>query len=98
MAWISSEHICICATFLHAEAVISSWEYPGNQGIGCNIVNANDSANFLELLKEIRASPHLAQGLTLTAATAIRPFIGIDGNSVRSNSWHNSSHAQFPLL
>ena len=46
-------------------------------------MNPNDSANFLELLKEIRASPKLARNLTLTAATSITPFVGPDGNPVR---------------
>ncbi|KAJ7212975.1 glycoside hydrolase family 18 protein [Mycena pura] len=49
------------------------WEYPGVQGIGCNIVSASDTDNFLLMLQELRASP-VAANVTLTAATAVVPF------------------------
>lgn len=55
-----------------------SWEYPNKDGIGCNVINSNDSANFLELLKEVRQKA--PQGFQLTAAVAIQPFNGQDGN------------------
>lgn len=54
------------------------WEYPNKDGIGCNVINSNDSANFLELLKEVRQKA--PQGFQLTAAVAIQPFNGQDGN------------------
>lgn len=68
------------------DGVDFDWEYPANQGIGCNVVSVNDTANFLELLKEIRASPKLAKTATLSAATAITPFIGPDGNPLEDVS------------
>jgi hypothetical protein len=58
--------------------MIHSWEYPAKQGIGCNIVSTNDSANFLSFLQTLRAQDG-AQNLTVTAAVSITPFIGPDG-------------------
>ncbi|KAJ7502374.1 glycoside hydrolase family 18 protein [Mycena galericulata] len=49
------------------------WEYPGVQGIGCNIVSSSDTENFLLMLQELRASP-IGANVTLTAATAVEPF------------------------
>ncbi|KAJ6538875.1 glycoside hydrolase family 18 protein [Mycena vulgaris] len=49
------------------------WEFPGVQGIGCNIVSSSDTENFLSMLQELRASP-IAANITLTAATAVVPF------------------------
>ncbi|KAJ7682443.1 glycoside hydrolase family 18 protein [Mycena polygramma] len=55
------------------------WEYPGSQGIGCNAINVNDTANFLAFIQELRADP-LGSTLILSAATAISPFADADGN------------------
>ncbi|EPQ57125.1 chitinase [Gloeophyllum trabeum ATCC 11539] len=55
------------------------WESPVNQGIGCNLVSPHDTANFLALLRELRAHP-LGRALTITAATGINPFAGPDGD------------------
>lgn len=56
-----------------------SWEYPNQQGIGCNAINANDTQNFLSFLQELRANPVGAE-LTLSAATSIVPFRNAFGN------------------
>ncbi|KAF8897787.1 glycoside hydrolase superfamily [Infundibulicybe gibba] len=57
----------------------SSWEYPASQGIGCNTISTkSDTANFLSFLQELRKDP-LGATLTLSAATAISPFVGADG-------------------
>lgn len=58
---------------------LSSWEYPGNQGIGCNTINPADTENFLSFLKELRAHP-IGAKIILTAATAIVPFFGANGS------------------
>lgn len=55
-----------------------SWEYPNNQGIGCNVVSTSDTANFLTLLQELRASPSLPKNATLSAAVGLTPFMGAD--------------------
>ncbi|KAF8969395.1 endochitinase [Flammula alnicola] len=55
------------------------WEYPANQGIGCNAISPNDTANFLSFLQELRKDP-LGSQLILSAAVATNPFIGPDGN------------------
>ncbi|KAJ7143425.1 glycoside hydrolase family 18 protein [Mycena crocata] len=57
----------------HLDLVDFDWEYPGVQGIGCNIVSASDTDNFLLMLQELRASP-IASNITISAATAVVPF------------------------
>ena len=63
--------------------MLHSWEYPGKQAIGCNIVSASDSANFLLFLQALRKK---APKLILSAAVSLKPFIGPDGNPVSSVS------------
>ncbi|KAG9311720.1 glycoside hydrolase family 18 protein [Chiua virens] len=53
------------------------WEYPGKQGIGCNIISPQDSANFLSFLQTIRGA---AGNLTLSAATSIVPWVDANGS------------------
>ncbi|ESK95147.1 glycoside hydrolase family 18 protein [Moniliophthora roreri MCA 2997] len=55
------------------------WEYPNNQGIGCNAIAVNDTVNFLLFLQELRQHPVGSQ-LLLTAATSITPFRDAEGN------------------
>ncbi|KAK0204193.1 glycoside hydrolase family 18 protein [Desarmillaria ectypa] len=54
------------------------WEYPNKDGIGCNVVSANDSANFLTFLQELRQDK-IGSKLYLSAAVGITPFAGSDG-------------------
>ncbi|TFK74291.1 glycoside hydrolase family 18 protein [Pluteus cervinus] len=54
------------------------WEYPGVQGIGCNVVDPNDTSNFLSFLQELRSSP-IGSKLILTAATYVTPFADTTG-------------------
>jgi chitinase len=58
-----------------------SWEYPGKQGIGCNVVSPNDTANFLSFLQTLRAQEG-AHNITVSAAVADSPFIGPGGTSL----------------
>lgn len=62
----------------HVDCFSCSWEYPDSDGIGCNVFNSNDAANFLALLKEVRQKA--PQGFLLTAAVSMQPFNGQDGN------------------
>ncbi|GLB37398.1 putative glycosyl hydrolase 18 family protein [Lyophyllum shimeji] len=55
------------------------WEYPGIQGIGCNVVNPNDTTNFLSFLQELRQT--LGPGIVLSAATDVKPFAGPSGTT-----------------
>jgi chitinase len=55
------------------------WEYPGNQGIGCNAISPNDTSNFLSFLQLLRSDPD-GKKLILTAATSIVPFYNANGN------------------
>ena len=61
--------------FVH---LFCSWEYPDKQGIGCNIISANDSANFLSFLQTLRNQSG-AQDLIISAAVSITPFVGSSG-------------------
>ncbi|KIJ60049.1 glycoside hydrolase family 18 protein [Hydnomerulius pinastri MD-312] len=54
------------------------WEYPNDQGIGCNTISANDTTNFLYFLQELREN--VGERLTLSAATAVTPFIDATGS------------------
>ncbi|KAK7470344.1 hypothetical protein VKT23_001773 [Stygiomarasmius scandens] len=67
------------ATQYGLDALDFDWEYPNRQGLGCNVVNANDTANFLEFLKELRLDPVGSQ-LALSAAVSITPFNDASGN------------------
>lgn len=60
------------------DAIDFDWEYPGNQGIGCNAVSANDTTNFLAFLKELRNTT-TGKKLVLSAATSISPFYNASG-------------------
>ncbi|KAL0956895.1 hypothetical protein HGRIS_003001 [Hohenbuehelia grisea] len=55
------------------------WEYPGRQGIGCNVVSANDTTNFLSFLQQLRQDP-TGSNLVLSAATAVTPFLDASGH------------------
>ncbi|KAI8992941.1 chitinase [Trametes punicea] len=55
------------------------WEYPGKQGIGCNVLSPDDAANFLSLLQALREDP-VGKQLILTAATSIVPWVGQNGS------------------
>ncbi|KAI0747107.1 glycoside hydrolase [Daedaleopsis nitida] len=53
------------------------WEYPNKQGMGCNLISADDSQNFLSFLQALRSQ--VGQNFTLSAAAGITPFAGPDG-------------------
>ncbi|KAG2074128.1 chitinase [Suillus decipiens] len=55
------------------------WEYPNHQGLGCNTINANDTANFLAFLQELRKNP-VAAKLVLSAAVSVLPFYDATGD------------------
>ncbi|KAI0269122.1 glycoside hydrolase superfamily [Gloeopeniophorella convolvens] len=53
------------------------WEYPSQQGHPQNYVDSGDTANFLEFLKQLRAS--LPPTARITAAVQTEPFAGNNG-------------------
>ncbi|MBW0470233.1 hypothetical protein O181_009948 [Austropuccinia psidii MF-1] len=55
------------------------WEYPNFQGMGCNAVQENDSANFLKFLKVLRAE--VGPKARLSAAVSMRGFMSSDGKN-----------------
>ncbi|KAF9163366.1 hypothetical protein BGX21_001582 [Mortierella sp. AD011] len=59
------------------------WEYPGRQGADNNAVSSADSANYLLLLKELRAQLDLEfpnNHKLITAAVRVQPFDGPNGS------------------
>jgi chitinase len=62
----------------HLLSFSRSWEYPGLQGIGCNLVSSDDTLNFLTFLKELR-STSTGQSLILSAAVYTQPFADTNG-------------------
>lgn len=75
MGWTLSKRFSLGC--LHLTNARKSWEYPGHQGIGCNAMTKQDSANFLAFLQELRKDSFGAQ-LILTAAVVL-PFDDPDG-------------------
>ncbi|KAA1097784.1 hypothetical protein PGT21_019821 [Puccinia graminis f. sp. tritici] len=55
------------------------WEYQNVQGIGCNALNKNDSENFLEFVKVLRAK--LGPKFRLSAAVSMKGFMSADGKN-----------------
>ncbi|KAF5317644.1 hypothetical protein D9758_018631 [Tetrapyrgos nigripes] len=49
------------------------WEYLNRQGLGCNVIDPNDTANFVTFLKELRQDP-IGATLDLSAAVSITPY------------------------
>lgn len=66
------------ATKYNLDGLDFDWEYPNDQGIGCNTISSEDTTNFLSFLQELRKNPVGAR-LLLTAATPINPWDGPDG-------------------
>ncbi|KAJ8077992.1 hypothetical protein AAF712_005605 [Marasmius tenuissimus] len=54
------------------------WEYPNRQGVGCNMISSNDTANFLLFLQELRKDPVGAK-MVLSTATSIQPWNDTNG-------------------
>ncbi|KAF5353735.1 hypothetical protein D9758_008619 [Tetrapyrgos nigripes] len=66
------------ATQYKLDGLDFDWEYPVNQGIGCNIVNPNDTANYIKFLKLLRQDPVGAK-LDLSAAVPVTPYNDASG-------------------
>lgn len=55
------------------------WEFPGIQGIGCNVVDSQDTNNFLAFLQELRATS-TGKNLILSAAVFDTPWVDATGS------------------
>jgi chitinase len=64
--------------------ILSRWDSPGKQSIGCNMVSPDDSANFLVFLQDLRA----AIGLNKTISVGVPdfPWVDSDGTSLKNVS------------
>ncbi|KAI9458902.1 chitinase [Lactarius psammicola] len=74
--WTGSRYF---SSAYNLDGVGFDWEYPNKQGIGCNLLSADDSANFLSFLQTLRNQDG-AKDLIISAAVSITPFVGPDGN------------------
>lgn len=54
------------------------WEYPNKQGIGCNVISSDDTANYLSFLTKLRTA--VGPNVKLSAAVGITPWAGSDGS------------------
>ncbi|PLW32581.1 hypothetical protein PCANC_17265 [Puccinia coronata f. sp. avenae] len=61
----------------------TDWEYPNEQGLGCNALNANDTKNFLAFLKLLRKK--LGTSHRLSAAVSMKGFMSPDGQNYLSD-------------
>ncbi|KAG2122829.1 glycoside hydrolase family 18 protein [Suillus cothurnatus] len=59
------------------DGVNFDWEYPDKQGIGCNIISSDDTANFLSFLQQLREE---RSNLTISAAVSLTPFRDSSGS------------------
>ncbi|KAF9527337.1 chitinase [Crepidotus variabilis] len=59
------------------------WEFPGERGTNCIIFDANDTSNYLEFLRELRATP-IGQNLVISAAVWHFPWTDSTGNPSKS--------------
>uniref|UniRef100_L2G3U9 chitinase n=1 Tax=Colletotrichum fructicola (strain Nara gc5) TaxID=1213859 RepID=L2G3U9_COLFN len=66
------------------------WEYPNRQGLGCNAINKDDTANFLSFLQELRQKQ--SKQLYLTAATSLFPWYDATGGGAKEGveKWINA--------
>ncbi|KAG6332514.1 hypothetical protein ID866_6576, partial [Astraeus odoratus] len=60
------------------DGVNFDWEYPNFQGIGCNTINPNDTANFLAFLQEFRKAI-TGKKITVSASVPLLPFRNATG-------------------
>ncbi|KAG2127499.1 glycoside hydrolase family 18 protein [Suillus clintonianus] len=67
------------ASKYNLDGIQFDWEYPNDQGLGCNTISVNDTANFLAFLQELRQNP-VGATLTLSAAVTVVPFYDATGN------------------
>ncbi|EMD39774.1 glycoside hydrolase family 18 protein [Gelatoporia subvermispora B] len=67
------------ATKYDLDGLDFDWEYPGEQGIGCNVVSPHDTNNFLSFLQELRADP-IGEKLILSAPTPVTVWSDASGN------------------
>lgn len=63
------------------DGVDFDWEYPNDQGIGCNVINSEDAPNFLSFLQALRADP-VGSNLTMSASTTLKPWVGPNGTAM----------------
>lgn len=79
--WTLSMFLPSLAVHSDSDRCFNSWEYPTETGIGCNIISANDTSNFLKFLTELRQT-HWASDIILTAAVTLTPWLDENGDAL----------------
>ena len=64
--------------FSHNYCYPLSWEFPNELGIGCNVIDSHDTANFLAFLQQLRNTPDGSK-MTISVATNIKPWLDSNG-------------------
>ncbi|KAF9268383.1 glycoside hydrolase family 18 protein [Marasmius fiardii PR-910] len=67
------------ATRYELDGLDFDWEFPNLQALGCNVINANDTANYILFLEELRSHP-VGKDLIITSAVSMKPFNDASGN------------------
>ncbi|KAH9174721.1 glycoside hydrolase [Lactarius sanguifluus] len=62
------------------DGVSFDWEYPNKQGIGCNIISTDDSANFLSFLQTLRSQDRCTELDHLCCGSPSNHLLVPDGN------------------
>jgi len=57
----------------------TDWEYPNRQGLGCNVINKDDTANLLAFFQELRAKQ--TRPLSVTASASLFPWNDATGSA-----------------
>lgn len=80
-----SEHLHLSESEPTNPIVLNSWEYPGVQAAGQNVVSPMDTSNFLAFLQEFRNTP-VGKKLILAASVPVSPFRDAQGNTSKDLS------------
>ncbi|KAK7051350.1 hypothetical protein VNI00_004850 [Paramarasmius palmivorus] len=67
------------ATQYNLDGLDMDWEYPNRQGIGCNAISPDDTANLLAFLQELRKDP-IGSKLSLSAAVSLGVYNDASGS------------------
>jgi GH18 family chitinase len=75
------KNIALVYDQFHLDGIDIDWEYPAQRGDPRNYVGSNDTANFLEFLRSLRAT--LPRTARISAAVQTTPFIDATGQPMK---------------
>ena len=65
--------------------IFFSWEFPNSLGIGCNVKDSNDTANFLAFLQQLRSTT-VGSKIIISAAAGVTPWVDSTGSPSKNVS------------